>query len=292
MSLTSRLDKTDDPIRLFFLERFPNTRPLINDMRAACDGAETIRPETSTPWSLLGHAIDYRIRGYFAPVSLHGQPELGIQGVWSGGAGWELRERIGFGLERQARELNTVGRRLDRNEEEWVARLCLVLSMFEVYARSGQVVAELQVINPQGLTADQLLNIPEPHWVDDLSAMSWAFYESSRNFLKLPVVLNPVFDGSMDVGGADADLILGHCLVDIKATINLKRIDRLWVYQLLGYLLLDYSNTYDVESVGFYMARQARYVRWRLDEFLSTLAGQQLPPVSVLRDEFKRVASG
>jgi len=292
LSLTSRLDTKDDPIRLFLHERFPNTRPLINDLRQTVVGVETIRPELTVPWFLLGHAIDYRIRGYFMPLKFPCTAEWVLQGAESDDSDedlWETWEEISRELERQALEIHGIGRRLEQREEEWLARLCVILAMFEVYYRAAVIVLELQAIDSQNLTVQTLLAIPEQHWVEDLCAMSWAFYKNSHHMLNEPVVLNPSFEGSGAVGGADADLILNHCLLEVKATISFKRSRPEWLYQLLGYTLLDFSNQYEIASVGFYLPRQVQYIRWPLSRFLSTFMGSEAPPLAVLRAEFKQV---
>ena len=66
MSLTSHLDKTQGPVRKFFSEQFPNTRPVTRECGRVLRAAVTIRPAASLPYSTLGIAIDYRLRYYFA----------------------------------------------------------------------------------------------------------------------------------------------------------------------------------------------------------------------------------
>ena len=53
----------------------------------------------------------------------------------------------------------------------------------------------------------------------------------------------PVFAGSLDVGGADADMIIGDLLLEVKASSNatIKRED---IYQVIGNDLLDYHDAY------------------------------------------------
>ena len=72
-------------------------------------------------------------------------------------------------------------------------------------------------------------------------------------------ILNPSFgEGSSLVGGADADLILDHTLIDIKTTINLKLTQDMY-NQILGYCAL---STVDgtisgITSMGIYFSRHA-----------------------------------
>ncbi len=75
------------------------------------------------------------------------------------------------------------------------------------------------------------------------------------------MLLNPVFAASSQlVGGADADLITGDLLVDIKTTKK-SAIDVVHLDQLLGYLLLarkarSVDPTFPVvDRVGLYYSR-------------------------------------
>ena len=86
--------------------------------------------------------------------------------------------------------------------------------------------------------------------------MTMLFCDRQPGLLRMSVVLNPTFDGSRNVGGADADLIANGTLIELKTTRQDKfeRIDHLC--QLLGYALLDFSDTY-ASSRG-YLPRSAR----------------------------------
>jgi hypothetical protein len=103
--------------------------------------------------------------------------------------------------------------------------------------------------------------------------------------------LNPTFEGSADVGGADADLIVGRCLWDVKTTV-LPAIERQTLYQLLGYLLLDYSDKHRIREVGFYFSRQGAFKKWPIGELLHSLSEGRYSEVSLptLRKHFRRAA--
>lgn len=178
--------------------------------------------------------------------------------------------------------LQPVGNRLEADGEELLARYCLVLALYERIARSGQApetfpksLLGAQLTSPLASTpVVDLLSIPESSWVQDMCNLSWAFYDSSSEHFHEQVTLNPAFDGSALVGGADADIILGDCLVEFKATIrsNLPAL-RDWLYQLIGYVLLDFSDKYRIRSVAIYLPRQRIWLRWSLADLISTLTG-------------------
>lgn len=99
-------------------------------------------------------------------------------------------------------------------------------------------------------------------------------------------VLNPTFfEGSMDVGGADGDLISGDALIDIKARMKpeVKADD---LFQLLGYVLLDYEDMWAIRKVAVYLARQGRYLEWGLDELAGRAHAEN--DLARLRRSFRR----
>jgi hypothetical protein len=80
-----------------------------------------------------------------------------------------------------------------------------------------------------------------------------------------------MFAGSSDIGGADADYILNGLLLDCKATKDPRRLGREEIYQLAGYLLLDYDNRFCIDRVGLYLSRQGGLITWTAEEFLQRL---------------------
>ena len=56
------------------------------------------------------------------------------------------------------------------------------------------------------------------------------------------ITCGPAFAGSTDIGGADADFIVGGLLLDCKATTTPTRLGSTEIGQLAGYLLLDYDD--------------------------------------------------
>lgn len=103
--------------------------------------------------------------------------------------------------------------------------------------------------------------------------------------------LKRTFSGSNDVGGADADLILDGCLIDFKSTINAK-LTSTWLYQLLGYALLDYRDEHQITRVGIYFSRQGVLLQWDLADLIRELSAG--PPMSVdqMRTQLSSLLSG
>jgi hypothetical protein len=152
-----------------------------------------------------------------------------------------------------------------------LARACWALALYETIFRAPTGIdSPLWTLTDKSKLSD-LLDLANPAWIDDVQAMSRAAEvalvaafpdvdEGARMF-------GPVFAGSRDVGGADADILLGTCLVEVKATTQTS-LEKKWVYQLAAYALLDYDDKYQIDEVALYLARQALLIRWPLSDYL------------------------
>ncbi|MFY1702639.1 hypothetical protein ACN28G_12985 [Micromonospora sp. WMMA1923] len=96
------------------------------------------------------------------------------------------------------------------------------------------------------------------------------------------VVTGPTFEGSADLN-ADADLIVGGMLVDFKAGqggrpradgTRAAALSRTELDQLLGYVLLDYRDEYQLDTVAVYAARVSHLQAWPLADLCARLAGR------------------
>jgi len=76
-------------------------------------------------------------------------------------------------------------------------------------------------------------------------------------------ILNPTFNkASILIGGADADLVIDNCLIDIK-TVKDPVIKKEWIYQLVGYYILGRIGGIGpegmagekIETLGIYFSR-------------------------------------
>lgn len=321
MTLTWYIRNKDSIISEFFSTIFPGSTAFCTKTNKLMKDVETIRPAQRVPYDLVGIAIDYRIRYYFDVTekedlaawegsgSLCNRPK---EIEWEGGraTSWpssfvntspseipvlgpdaipvlseervdEFFDSLSSTLER----INPVGRKLESADEALLNQYCFLLAHFEKVYRS-------KILDPifqeQPYTSvDELLAIAQPHVIDDLSELSWHFYENTPDLTSTKAILNPDFEGSKDLP-ADADLILDGYLFDIKATINPKVTSEL-LYQLLGYILLDYSDSYSISGAGFYFARQGLWLHWPLDQFLKELTKQDDVSLDELRIRFEQV---
>ena len=284
MTLTGELRDRHSPLARFLRTRFPNARPIAGEVRARLADTTTIQPSLplGAHYTTIGTAFDWRLRYYVSLTPGRGlQPSPGARPEW-----------IQFleSLDHTTRRAQPVGRRLDRRAEDLLNRHCVVLALQEQHDRAGPEAIQQTLrfdLEPRR-TVQDFLAIAEDHWLVDLRSLSWAAYDTLGDLLLRPAVVNPTFAGSADVGGADADLILDNCLVEIKTTRQPRGVGG-WLYQLLGYALLDYPDRFQIRTVALYLARQSTFVRWPLDELLYTMAGGTVAPLAELRGELLEV---
>lgn len=307
MSLTSMLSNRDSSVSRFFAEKFPNSRPITGSCSQALSKVDTIRPAQDLPYGTIGTALDYRTRYFFTITP----PERLV--AWAGAAfisddpesrnasplssskmvdGLTLPSAVIGGffgeLERILQEINPVGRALEVDEEAKLTRYCIVLALFDEVFRAGARSGSPLFLGEPKNDVEDLLAIPAGHWVDDISSLLQSFYDNFDASMSTNAVMNPVFDGSRDVGGADADFILDGCIYELKTTIN-ARITKGWLYQLLGYVFLDYSNKYQINEVAIYLSRQSTLFRWPLQEIINVLSHDSSPQIDELRINFEQV---
>ena len=117
------------------------------------------------------------------------------------------------------------------------------------------------------------------HTGSDLAAMANAFIGSQPQLVKGNAVLNPSF---AYLGGADGDLIVDGCYIDIEATLDPKKPSPpQWPWELLGYALLDHDHRYAIRSVGLFLPRRSLLMTWPLEDSGRMLAGNSPAPLSV-----------
>ena len=309
MSLTSEISNPKSPVGAFFRRKFPNTRAVVIECNRSLRQAETIRPPEEMPsqeFRTLGTAIDYRLRYYFAVtpsqnlVAWGGAQKVNdrwsdVYSVRAGGPLFgdspklpaEIVEGFFRNLDVTLTNLQPVGRKLDTDAESLLNRYCVGLALFEQCFRALPL-PSWQLFSSDVSSPDDLLQFALPHWIDDLCAMSELFYDQMGGRFTEDAILNPTFDGSIYVGGADADIILDSCLIDFKTTINAK-IEGSGLYQLLGYSLLDFSDRYGIKRVALYLPRQGRFLTWQLQDLIQRLSASAPAPVEQLRSELSEV---
>lgn len=323
MALTYYISEGNNPVTDFMRKYFPHTRPFLKEVLAELRNTETILPNGYVPWSIIGRAIDYRIRYYFKvtpPLSTSSIPGLLPARIW-----WQPKDSIGgpvfmfpefsyhpaapiwferdgeyigdytsihsplgeffTALDSLTIRVNPVARRLTEREENELNSYCAILGILDASCRALQgPPEELLQANPWNMV--ELLDIVKPNWIADLRNLSWIFYDKYSELLSKPSILNPNFENSSGVG-AHGDIIVGQTLIDFK-TSKSKTITRAMLYQILGYALLDHSDKFKLQSVGIYMVRQGTLFQWDIEEMVRRLSPHGLYGLEELRELFER----
>ena len=267
MSLTTHLRDKDSPVRQFLYQELPNTRRLLMESRRHMDWEQTIRPEGTVNWTAIGTAIDYRLRYYFEVtpwqrlVASQGAQYLQSFLVATGGEVDLVHRDFFRQLETTTTRFEPPRRRLPPADEDALNRYCYALALLDVAVRAGPEAAS--EIAGASTSVEAMLSCASSCALSDLRNLSYRFYDRHNHLTQLASELNPTFDGSFAIGGADADLVVDDTLIDIKTTVKLE-LQSTWVYELMGYALLDYSDAHRLDSIGLYLARQGVLLKWDL----------------------------
>jgi len=252
---------------------------------------------TVVRWDLLGMAVDFRLRcAFVAPQA----PPSAVAGVALAGVlGGPVSRRAGEALvDGYVEHLRTFGphRRghrwlLERQAEVRLDRMCFALAWFDRVFRDGSITPGSPLADMVGGSGlDSLLAGVPDYAVMDLQVqvrLAERALGGLRDATEVAICrAAPTFAGSGDVGGADADLVVGRRLIEIKSVSRPEVLTDKAIWQLAGYVLLDYDDAYRIDEVSFYMSRVGWLATWRVEEFFRLL-GARLP-LRQLRDEFAR----
>ncbi len=142
-------------------------------------------------------------------------------------------------------------------------------------------VADIEFRSGKGATAWNALNQGGGELERELVADCQALLETARQKLNLSnPKFGPTFSASGWIGGADADIIDGGCLIDVKCVAKPSSATK-FIRQVIAYALLDVENAYCLDSVGIYLARRGILWKIRLDD-IAEPSGKTL---SELRDQ-------
>ena len=230
-------------------------------------------PKTKN-YSLVGTAFDYLLRSELKrlhPNAKEGEfiAESSIllvsEAVYSTGYFQAKNAEIG------AKELNLM-RNIADNFKEKRATFLKSGILADDFIETTIKYAKLDVIFRAGIYDDIEKDVDELD-IEDLKSL----YNLIPEEFKMPsetILLDPTFgEASRKVEGADVDLIIGHAMIDIKTTKEMKLDGYIWS-QIVGYLMLS-DHAYEkeglipkIEEIGLYFSRygylwkiEASYVR-------------------------------
>lgn len=289
MSLTGELNRRGSWVNGFFKSNFPGVVGF-----AGREGSDLKSLEIKIPTKqhdsarLVGTAFDYRLRMHFGAGFADSKESL---------APWR-KQMLLNGIARLTLTGSGLGSSTDRKWAETTAGL-----LEETSTGDGDMQAKVSIVlawldwgfRSRGKWSDGLRTIAKvvgEHGADGWEALvapiDRDFATEAAEVAEIMELTQPprarrvdcgvVFDGSGFVGGGDADLILDGCLYDVKTTEHPRRDFPVSLRQLIGYALLDWSDTFGLKSVGFYFARQGAWMSWNLRELIreTALSGTSL----------------
>jgi hypothetical protein len=303
MSLSSQIANKNSSVSIFFAEQFPFLKSLQANYVAAAPDIQC-RPSSANPGT-VGTAYDWRVRLLIDPRPNARLPFLGA--VLTGRL--DLSESLSQLLlecgipyeddhESSSQMADSSGL-MSQKDDEWLSRLAWVLACYTELFRARRVFP--------GSPLSQLGKNPAPEALlalasDEVCGDIASLTQATRNTLlpiievRNPIALGPTFAGSRAVKGADADIIAGGLLIDLKASAGTQRSDgsrrcslgKETIYQLLGYVLLDWDDSFALECVGIYAVRFDYLRLWSIDQFLAELRiGRPEKGIEEIRRAFK-----
>jgi hypothetical protein len=190
-------------------------------------------------------------------------------------------------------------------DDELLLRGCWALALLAEMFRMGPVPlpagSPLHALDLRSVRSDDLLGLATPDTVAEIAELRSLARTSLLPHLTGRIglwALGPTFEGSK-LMSADADVIAGGLLVELKTGLGDKRSDGTrrcgletkTLYQMIGYVLLDLDDTYLIDSVGLYEARYGHFATWSLQDLLDETAGRHVDPADE-RDQFRALLAG
>ena len=287
--LTYELALKDSPIRRFFDDRLT---PGLKDAQAAyriAAGPLLVPgvPREAADAGTIGTAADWMMR-----FLVHPNPSLRLAAQGASLCGMmpalkELAFMLGFrdgGVEEFTGPARGSGA-----EPDLLYRACWGLALLtEVYRRGPDIAAIGPIGRLQDGSARSLLDAAPDAGLKQLAAL-----RGVMESVLLPAVtsrqglwaIGPVFAGSQIMPG-DADLVAGGLLAELKTTIKKPSLGMTDLWQMLGYVCVDYADEFAMTDVALFSARYGYLAQWNLDVLLSHLAGRAVT-AAALRAEFR-----
>ena len=296
LSLVAQVRHHTSPVSQFMARHLPRSGILERDyLQRLKNLPHPVQPlDVQYPsWPALGHAIDYRLRLSFG-ASLGRAVTMGVIsldgiGPLPGAPAPPVRQALTTAGRQLLKTIDTFLTGPGNLTEEHLVRLCFVAAFFEDVYRTGQIRRHSMLTEATSSTTLADLAAAVPDYVIDDVADQMKLAEQPlaplRALSPRAKICGPEFTGSSDLGGADADYILGGLLLDCKAATDPRRLGREEIYQLAGYLLLDYHDEYGINRVGLYLSRQGGLITWTTHEFLHRLGATH--PLPQLRTSLR-----
>ena len=264
MSLTGMLGNKNGRLRAWWDQELPGISA--HTSAGIWRGALAAPPTSSAKphAGMVGTAFDYRLR-WLWPAG----PANDLIGV--------AFANVEFGEERAAtlaKEVDAFTQQLagpasmtDPAMDEALTRLSLVLARLETVFRCGMPIDPTAGVRADA-TLEAMMAAQPTVLIDDIRSITAASRATIEPLMSQPAILNPVFTRSGLVGGADGDLVVNGCLLDVKTT-TMTSLPTNDLRQIVSYALLDDIDEHKISRVGLLYARRPQLLTWDLDDLLT-----------------------
>jgi hypothetical protein len=298
--LTAELDTKDSPARRFLDERFTDgLRDVQRRYRQAAPSlvVPSADRQEANPGT-VGTAADWLLR-----FLLHPKPSLALAAAGADLCGMDeaftdIAVSLGYGLDSGGAPAGTVGFTgpVSGNPAgpEDLARACWALALLTEMFRNPMAALNgpLSVFGSRQVSGSSLQSLAPPAALSQLAGFRSVFEtELLPRLASYPGRwhLGPTFTGSA-LMKADADLITAGLLLDLKTDSKFS-LGVTVLFQVIGYILLDFDDAYQLTELGVFSARYAHLATWGLGTLLDTLAGHHVS-LAATRQEFRELLSG
>lgn len=279
MSLTSHMRDERSPISIWLKENwdFDAMERVIQGVNSELYNRHVIA-DYKADAPLVGTAFDYAFRWHVQPL------ELKRLVAWHGTKEESLEN------ERKALQILVEQGNSDPSVR---SRASIVLAWFEGIFRGGRYHKDLLKARAR-YTQFALPEAVLDAWriysggrnADDVQTLVYTIDEVWDGRTDSRFIPNPQFDGSSDLGGADADWIFGTTLYDVKSSWKRRPFVHGMLQQAVCYTLIDYTDKYGLDSVGVYFPRHTHVFEMSLDDVFGSRQA-----FLDARNDFRRVCS-
>lgn len=280
-TLKLAVTEATSPLRIHLEATFPNTALLRRSFKEN-SGALLVEPGDAA--GTVGTAFDLMVRFLIDPEQEPDEPQRGSFKMSVGST--TLLGDAPTAIQQVTKVAQ--GAAADGNTE-LLARACWPLALASEVYRSGRLWPGsplTQLVEEENVSSEILMGLITDDALRQLRELQEVAAERLFPHLAQPVNLAPKFKASQLVP-ADADLIAGGCLLDLKVVVGTKNarsgirpaeLKKDHLFQIIAYALFDTDDQHKIDSFGIYSARYGTLMTWPLQEGFEMLAGR---PVDV-----------
>lgn len=271
MSLIGHLDNKTSPLRQWFQVHLDDrgARELVKEVNDQLALITPIVTDGAVP-SLVGTAFDYGFRWLLGPMDRECVAYHGASAYIN-----RMKQVKTLHMEQAETLCHDIINIGDATTDPIVrAQCCIVLAWFEAMSRAGAATPELSAVlsSAQASVQHALDATPTPS-VDDVVTLLATVPDVWGDDMLRPFQLNPSFESSYLVEGADADWITEHTLYECKCSRQKRPHRRKYLLQLLSYILMDTNDALLLHSAGWYYVRQQKRIVYPLPELIERALG-------------------